>query len=94
MTFEAHIEDYKILKITTQELSRVLPVLKHGMACGVFATDDFLDLLHDLCLFTNCKHKEWMLRLMATSMDNFTKREMIDRYVYIQNLCPDTQIKK
>jgi hypothetical protein len=93
MISEAHIEDYKILKLTVQEIGKVNPIFHHAIASGVFATEDFLEILHEKSLITNCRHKEWMLQMMATSLDNYTKKEMINRYVYIQNLCPDTKIK-
>ena len=93
MISEAHIEDYKILKLTAQEIGKVNPIFHYAIASAVFTTEDFLEILHEKSLMTNCNHKEWMLRLMSTSLDSCTKKEMIDRYVYIQNLCPSTKIK-
>jgi hypothetical protein len=93
MESEAHIEDYQILKFTDQEIGKMNPIFNQAIASGVLDGDDFLEILQEKTLITSCKHKEWMLRLIATSMDNYTKKEMIDRYIYTQNLCPSTKIK-
>lgn len=93
MESEARIENYQILKFTDQEIGKMNPIFHQAIASGVLNGDDFLEILQEKTLITKCKHKEWMLQLMATSLDNYTKKEMIDRYIYIQNLCPDTKIK-
>jgi hypothetical protein len=93
MTSQGQFEDYVLLTFTPGEIHKLTKLMAHDFK-GVLMLNEIREILDEGTFMTNCKHKQYLLQLISTSLDGYTKKQFIDRYIYIQNLCPSTAIQK